>query len=341
MDEEERRRKIRDFSFDKCKRGNQGFQRILLQLFGYNGHGKSSFINSAICAWFKSDYKNYANSEGDVKASTEDRMTYPLTKNIVLVDNRGCPTMTAHETGEIFAQLANLLPLERRVKWSKGLRLPDRIVEAEPHVKGSGFIIPIFIYSAMNFPTPELKEELRKMFKTASQLIKITPIVVLTHKNHQNYKDVENMFLDIGAETVFPLENYTDQNPHKNPETNGDIIKFLYEVISDVEFRADHCRNANEEMMERKFLVLNYIHTRELMVQKENLERENNMQMYEMEQAFRLRHEEEQQVERRNRDLYKERMEEMQRDFQRQRLREEFQHEQRMKELARRKGRKK
>ncbi|KAG8545362.1 hypothetical protein GDO81_021034 [Engystomops pustulosus] len=158
MDEEERRRKIRDFSFDKCKKGNQGFQRILLQLFGYNGHGKSSFINSIICAWFKSDYKNYANSGGNVKASTEHRMTYPLTNNIVLVDNRGCPTMTAHETGEIFAQLANLLPLDRRVKWSKGLRLPDRIVEAEPHVKGSGFIIPIFIYRNHSHRCPHSQE---------------------------------------------------------------------------------------------------------------------------------------------------------------------------------------
>ncbi|CAJ0949422.1 unnamed protein product [Ranitomeya imitator] len=51
MEDEERRRKIRDFTFDKCKRGNQGFQRILLQLFGYLGHGKSSFINTVMCVW--------------------------------------------------------------------------------------------------------------------------------------------------------------------------------------------------------------------------------------------------------------------------------------------------
>ncbi|KAG8538060.1 hypothetical protein GDO81_023368 [Engystomops pustulosus] len=146
MDEEERRRKIRDFSFDNCKRGNQGFQRILLQLFGYNGHGKSSFINSAICAWFKSDYKNYANAMDTDENPTTQRTSYTLTKNIVLVDNRGFCKMDSFEIGEVFAQLGNLLPLDQGVGWSKGFGLADRIVEAEPLVKASDFIIPIFVY---------------------------------------------------------------------------------------------------------------------------------------------------------------------------------------------------
>ncbi|KAG8547648.1 hypothetical protein GDO81_027865, partial [Engystomops pustulosus] len=243
MDEEERRRKIRDFSFDKCKKGNQGFQRILLQLFGYVGHGKSSFINSIICAWFKTNFKNYANAAGTDESHTTQRLTYGLTNNIVLVDNRGCASMSAYESGEIFAQLGNLLPLDQGVGWSKGFGLADRIVEAEPLVKASDFIIPIFVYSIKNSPTPDLKDELKTIFQMSKKLTTVIPIVVLTNKNHQNSNEIKNMFTDIGAEKIFALENYTERNPKRKVETDSAVIRFLYEIIRDAEFRAEHPRD--------------------------------------------------------------------------------------------------
>ncbi|XP_073416582.1 uncharacterized protein [Dendrobates tinctorius] len=275
MDDEGRRRKIRDFTFDKCKRGNQGFQRILLQLFGYLGHGKSSFINTVMCVWSNSDYENLANAD---KGHTTERLTYQLTKNIVLVDNRGCSKMNTYEIGEIFAQLANLLPLDKSVDWSKGFGLLDRIADARSDVKASDFTIPIFVYSVTHSPISGLKEELNVMFENAKKLTKVVPSVVLTHRNHDNYTEVENIFKDIGVENFLGVENYTDKNPKKKRETHEAVIQFLYEVISDAQFRANCPRDADREMIDQKLFVMSYIHQREMQLQEANLARQKDVE---------------------------------------------------------------
>ncbi|XP_073505082.1 uncharacterized protein [Phyllobates terribilis] len=340
MEDEERRRKIREFTFDKCKRGNQGFQRILLQLFGYLGHGKSSFINTAMCVWSNSDYKNHANAAGADEGHTTERLTYLLTENIVLVDNRGCSKMNTYETGEIFAQLANLLPLDKSVDWSKGFELVNRIVEAEPHVKASDFTIPILVYSVKNSPTPELKNELKDILDTATKLTKVVPTVILTHKNHANYTEIENMFRDIGVETIFSIENYTDKNQKRKKETHEAVMEFLYEVISDAQFRVNYPRDADQELIDRKLLVLNYVHQREIKVHEANLGRQKDVENVRMEQTFRLRLQEEEARMQKNRDVHKERMERLQGEFERQRLREQFEHQERMKRMENGKGKK-
>ncbi|XP_071978125.1 uncharacterized protein [Engystomops pustulosus] len=338
MDDEQWRRKIKNFSFDKCKKGNQGFQRILLQLFGYVGHGKSSFINSVICAWFKTNFKNYANAAGTDESHTTQRLTYGLTNNIVLVDNRGCASMSAYESGEIFAQLGNLLPLDQGVGWSKGFGLADRIVEAEPLVKASDFIIPIFVYSVKNYPTPDLKDELKKIFKHAQDLTAVIPIVVLTNNNHPNYKEITNMFTDIGTDKIFALENYTEKSPRRKVETDSAVIRFLYEVIGYAEFQAEHRQDPDQEMMERKWFVLKFIHERELKTQTQNLQREIDKQKANMEQEAKKREEEEGKMLQKIREQYQEKEKEMQQQFERERLRKQYEHEQRMKELEKKIG---
>ncbi|XP_073416583.1 uncharacterized protein [Dendrobates tinctorius] len=340
MDDEERRRKIRDFTFDKCKRGNQGFQRILLQLFGYLGHGKSSFINTVMCVWSNSGYKNWANAAGADEGHTMERLTYQLTKNIVLVDNRGCSKMNTYETGEIFAQLANLLPLDKSVDWSKGFGLVDRIVDAEPIVKASDFTIPIFVYSVANSSTPGLKEELKDIFGTAKKLTKVVPTVVLTHRHHENYTEMENMFRDIGVDKFFSLENYTDKNPKRKRESHEAVIRFLYEVISDAQFRANYPRDADQEMIERKLFVMKYIHQREMKLQEANLARQKDVENVRMEQAFRLRQQEEEARRQKRREEHKERMERSQLEFERQRLRDQFEHEKKLEDMKKKKVKK-
>ncbi|XP_073505087.1 uncharacterized protein [Phyllobates terribilis] len=340
MEDEERRKKIREFTFDKCKRGNQGFQRILLQLFGYLGHGKSSFINTAMCVWSNSDYKNHANAAGADEGHTTERLTYPLTENIVLVDNRGCSKMNTYETGEIFAQLANLLPVDKSVDWSKGFEVVNRIVEAEPHVKASDFIAPIFVYSVTNSPTPGLKEEMKEIFDTAKRLTKVVPIVVLTHRNHENYAEVENMFRDIGVDKFFGVENYTDKNPKKKRETHEAVLQFLYDVISDAQFRVNDRRDADQELIDRKLFVLNYIHQREIELHEANLGRQKDVENVRMEQTFRLWQQEEEARMQKCRQLHKERMERIQGEFARQRLRDQFEHQENMKRMENRKEKK-
>ncbi|XP_077129813.1 uncharacterized protein LOC143785041 [Ranitomeya variabilis] len=341
MEDEELRRKIRDFTFDKCKRGNQGFRRILLQLFGYLGHGKSSFINTMMCVWSNSDYKNHANASDTDEGHTTKRLTYQLTKNIVLVDNRGCSKMNTYETGEIFAQLANLLPLDKSVDWSHGFGLVDRIVEGEPHVKASDFTIPIFVYSVTNSSTPGLQEELKEIFRIARELTKVVPIVVLTHRNHENYTEIQNMFRDIGVDTFFCIENYTDKNPKKKRETHEAVIQFLYEVISDAQFRDKQPRDADQEMIVRKLFVLNYIHEREMKLHETNLATQKDVENVQMEQTFRLWHQEEEARRQKHREEHKERMERLQREFDRQRLRDQFEHEERLENIEKKKGKKK
>ncbi|MEE6498408.1 hypothetical protein FKM82_003083 [Ascaphus truei] len=94
-----------NFSLDNCALGNQGYNRVLLQLFGYLGHGKSSFINSCKYVLEDGEFRIYADAGHSHGGKTTRRITYPLTDTITLVDNRGCATMNSYETGEIFAQL--------------------------------------------------------------------------------------------------------------------------------------------------------------------------------------------------------------------------------------------
>ncbi|XP_040296109.1 uncharacterized protein LOC121007904 [Bufo bufo] len=238
----------------------------------------------------------------------------------------------------LFNFSANLLPLDKPVAWSEGFELSDRIVEAEPYVKASDFIIPVFVYSVQQLPTPQLKDELKEILHTATQLTTVVPIVVLTHRTHKNYPQVEAMFRDIGTEKFFPVENYTEKNPKRKKETDEEIIQFLYEVISDAEFRASYPRDADQEMSDRKVFVLKYIHDRELMIQRQNLDRQRYVEIKGAEQAFKLRKEEEEKERRKSGELFKEKLEKMRGEFQRQQLRDQYEHEKRKKELQKRKS---
>ncbi|XP_073505086.1 uncharacterized protein [Phyllobates terribilis] len=163
--------------------------------------------------------------------------------------------------------------------------------------------------------------------------LEVVPIVVLTHRNHENYTEVENMFSDIGVEKIFGVENYTDKNPRKKRETHEVVIQFLYEVISDAQFRVNYPRDADQEMIERKHFVLNYVHQREIKVHEANLGRQKDVENVRMEQTFRLRQQEEEARMQKNRDVHKERMERLQGEFARQRLRQQFEHQERMKRM--------
>ncbi|XP_077350317.1 uncharacterized protein LOC144000384 isoform X2 [Lithobates pipiens] len=105
MDMDELRHVINNFSFDRLKSGNQGFNRILIQLFGLLGHGKSSFINTCIYVWQDGEYKNWAKANEGDGGHTIHRIPHKITSNIMVVDNRGLPTLNAYGGGEIFAQL--------------------------------------------------------------------------------------------------------------------------------------------------------------------------------------------------------------------------------------------
>ncbi|XP_069591265.1 uncharacterized protein [Ranitomeya imitator] len=170
MDSDEMRHFTKNFSFDKCKKGNQGFNRILIQLFGLLGNGKSSFINTCIYVWKDCEFENWAKARGEDGGSTTDRIPYELTENLTLVDNRGCRTLEDKESGVIFAQLGNLLPIDTRVEWGEGFGLTEKMVRAEKLVKTSDFVFPVFVNSVRKGITKEERGELEALLNSAMKL---------------------------------------------------------------------------------------------------------------------------------------------------------------------------
>lgn len=99
------RNNILRFSLGRCPFGSQGYNRVLLQLFGYKSHGKSSLINSCKYVLDGGEYKVHAKESSYYGGVTVNRKAYQLTHTITIVDNRGNSRFNAFETGEIYAQL--------------------------------------------------------------------------------------------------------------------------------------------------------------------------------------------------------------------------------------------
>ncbi|XP_056390478.1 uncharacterized protein LOC130284288 [Hyla sarda] len=263
---------IKSFSLNDCA-NNQGFSRVLIQLFGFLGHGKSSFINTCKYVLDDTEYKTYADVKNNDGGNTTARITYPLTDTLTLVDNRGCAIMNAYETGEIFAQLGNLLPLDQEVEWSKDLKLMDRIVAAERFVQSSDFIFPIFVYSVKKGLSSDEVPEIKDLLTTARNLTGICPVVVLTHKTHSNLRDVRAKFDDMDVERVIALENFTPEDHLKTRGKHEDVLKFFLEVIKDVKFRVERFPDPDGERAKRKQFVLRFIYEMELKKKEEEMEK--------------------------------------------------------------------
>ncbi|CAJ0949426.1 unnamed protein product [Ranitomeya imitator] len=272
MDSDEMRHFTKNFSFDKCKKGNQGFNRILIQLFGLLGNGKSSFINTCIYVWKDCEFENWAKARGEDGGSTTDRIPYELTENLTLVDNRGCRTLEDKESGVIFAQLGNLLPIDTRVEWGEGFGLTEKMVRAEKLVKTSDFVFPVFVHSVRKGITKEERGELEALLNSAMTLTGVVPIVVLTHKTAGSLTETEGIFRDLGVERIFSFENYTSEDHMKTRGKHEEVLKFLCEVIKDVQFRVEQPRDPSEEMKTRRKFVLKYIHECDIKEQQRKVE---------------------------------------------------------------------
>ncbi|XP_063791204.1 uncharacterized protein LOC134945691 [Pseudophryne corroboree] len=264
-------RYINNFSLDDCPRGNQGFTRVLLQLFGFLGHGKSSFINTCKYVLEDGEFKTYADVTVSDGGNTTARITYPLTDTLTLVDNRGASVMNSYEIGEIFAQLGNFLPFNEEIAWSEGFKLVDKIVESEQLVKASDFIFPIFVYSVKKGMNPAEKDELKELLTTVTQLTGIFPMVILTHKTSPNLKDVKSKFKGMGVEQIFALENFTPEDHLKTRGRHEDVLKFFLEVIKDIEFRLERFQNPETERQNRKKLVINFAHNCDMKRQQDQM----------------------------------------------------------------------
>ncbi|XP_053550926.1 uncharacterized protein LOC128642249 [Bombina bombina] len=262
MDMDEMKDYIMNFSLNDCEpHGNQGYKRVLLQLFGYLGHGKSSFINTCKYVLEDGKFKVHADVASSDGGKTTRRISYPLTSNITLVDNRGCASMSDQETGEIYAQLGNLLPLDEEVLWQTGYQgIMKRLVQADKDANYTDFVVPIFVYSVKKGISHEEVPDIKILLDNAKELTGINPTVVLTFKSQGNLTNVEKQFRRIGSDNIFKLENFTQTDNLKIRSRHEAVLNFLQEVLKDVEFRMSLKRNPKDERADRKEFVLGFAH---------------------------------------------------------------------------------
>ncbi|XP_063794907.1 uncharacterized protein LOC134957099 [Pseudophryne corroboree] len=265
MDVDELKEYIQAYNLNNCALGSQGYNRILLQLFGFLGHGKSSLINSCKYALYDKPFTIHAESAPADGGLTMERKSYPLTNCITMVDNRGCSTMNSFETGEIYAQLCNFFPLDQRVEWTKEYEeMLGRLEDGDVEPNFTNIIVPIFVYSAKKEIADKEVDEMKTFLKNCRDLTGIFPIVVLTHKTSGPFSKLRDMFEGMGAEEIFALENYTAED---NLKTRGRHLQFLHlihNVLLNVNFKLKEERNPRKERTERKKFIYRFFHEREL-----------------------------------------------------------------------------
>ncbi|XP_073502168.1 uncharacterized protein [Phyllobates terribilis] len=266
MDSRSMRDYIRNFSLNNGPHGNQGYSRVLLQLFGYTGHGKSSFINSCKYVVCDGPYTTHAKVAGsEEKPETMIRNAYELTETITLVDNRGCAKMNKDETGEIYAQLGNFLPLGCAVRWRSDYEdMMNIVLTADLVDRSADFIVPVLVYSANTQIASAEESELKEILTKVRKITGLFPTVVITRKLSEHLPDIQEKFRRMGVDNIFPVENYTVEDNEKTRGKHEGILKCLYEIMRDVDFRMEETRNPGKEKMERKKILLQFAHDRGL-----------------------------------------------------------------------------
>ncbi|OCT61912.1 non-muscle caldesmon-like [Xenopus laevis] len=254
---------VLEFSLDNCPQGNQGYNRVLLQLFGFTGHGKSALINSLLYVLHAGKYKIHAESGMTPSggAVTMERRAYELTPTITVVDNRGLVRMTDYEMRMIYAQLGNFVPLNKKVEWRGNYEeFMSQLEDSELDPNYTDFIVPVFIYKVLNTLSEQEKSQMKVFFKNCRDLTGVFPIVVVTYKTSGNYFEVENMFKCLGAEVVVAVENYSEEDQTQTQGRNTDFLSLLKYALDDVRFRMVHPRNPKEERIQRKKFLHMYSH---------------------------------------------------------------------------------
>ncbi|KAM5152264.1 uncharacterized protein ACMZJ9_010468 [Mantella aurantiaca] len=256
---------IRSYSLNDCPLGNQGFNRILLQLFGYLGHGKSSLINS--CKHVLQDrgreFTAVAQSGAADGGLTMERKSYPLTHTITIVDNRGCATLNGYETGEIYAQLGSFIPLDTRVEWTQGFEeMLTRLEGSEIDPSFSDLIVPVFVYSVKKDLTDAEGQEIRTFLTNCRNLTGIFPIIVLTNKTSGNFSKLRDLFEGMGAEEIFAVENYTEEDHFETRGRHLQFLNLMHKVLEDVNFKMQKKIDPKKERAKHKTFLLSFLHKR-------------------------------------------------------------------------------
>ncbi|XP_077303054.1 uncharacterized protein LOC143923319 [Lithobates pipiens] len=256
---------IISYSLNDCPEGNQGYNRILLQLCGYLGHGKSSLINSCVHVLQdrKQQFTVVAQSGEAQGGLTMERKSYPLTPTITIVDNRGCSTLNGFETGELYAQLGNFIPLDLKVEWTKGFEeMLTRLEDSELEPNFRDIIVPIFVYSVKRDVAPSEVQEMKNFLTNCRNLTGIFPLIVLTHKTSGNLTKLHDLFEGMGAEEIISVENYTAEDHTDTRGRHFQFLNLIYKALEDVDFKMQKPINKRKELAKHKTFLFSFLHTR-------------------------------------------------------------------------------
>ncbi|KAM4631869.1 uncharacterized protein O3C94_018445 [Discoglossus pictus] len=210
------------------------YHRILIQLFGFSGHGKSSFVNSCMYVVGKENFKDHAGEAQSYGAKTIDRRGYKLTDSITIVDNRGFGKMDSFETWQIYAQLCNFVPLNQYVTWEENPeKLMEQLLQMEEAVPD--LIVPVLVYSAEQNLSDRDSEHIKKFLKNAQKLTEILPFIIITKKLKGNAECLKQKFQHLGMEYIYTLENYILSDNVAIRGRHMDILTFLYNVLEIVD----------------------------------------------------------------------------------------------------------
>ncbi|KAE8578319.1 hypothetical protein XENTR_v10023460 [Xenopus tropicalis] len=265
MDVDKLREYIQSFCLNDCPLGNQGYTRILLQLFGFLGHGKSSLINSCKFALLGKGFKKHAEAAANDGGLTMERKSYQLTGNITMVDNRGCAMINPYEMAEIYAQLCNFVPLDERVEWNQNYEdMMFRLEDGDVEPNFADFVVPIFVYSVKKAISGREIDEIQPFLKNCRDLTGIFPIIVLTNKTSGDFAELRNIFEGMGAEEILAVENYTDEDHFKTRGRHTLFLELIHKALKDVSFCMKEQRDAKRDRAQRKKFLLKYVHERDL-----------------------------------------------------------------------------
>ncbi|CAJ0934185.1 unnamed protein product [Ranitomeya imitator] len=212
---------------------NNGIQRVLLQVFGMLGQGKSSLINSCLCVMKGGGYNNTAPSGSNHGGMTIERKEFELTNHLVMIDNRGFNKLNPTEVLEMSAQFRHLRELGE-VTWTGiSIREAYRVYKEEQRREPTDLVVPVFVHSCETV----WDENAEKLLAEVYSITGIHPIIVITHSSSKNCGEFIEKLKKLKSTHFITLENYTEKNPKPNPETDGKIVEFLQTCIKEAESR--------------------------------------------------------------------------------------------------------
>ncbi|PIO32965.1 hypothetical protein AB205_0158420 [Aquarana catesbeiana] len=232
----DQRQRILDYVPGHTLQNPNHVRRVLLQVFGMAGHGKSAMINSSLCVVMGDQpYQNVARSASSHEEVTKARQEYPLTPKLVMVDNRGLNKLNEAEKLEINAQFRQLRSLGE-VTWSeKNLIESIRQFKQQEGTRQEDFIVPVFVYSCYREWNCMEGDVIKNIFTSVHQITGIQPIVVITRCSLGNWKKIEAKFVEFGCTHIVAMENYTENNQTRTRETDENVLKLLTMCIEEAE----------------------------------------------------------------------------------------------------------